>query len=57
MNINFGLFPPIVSDKKIKKPLRKLAYTSAPRRTSPPGSRSRLARWRLKSPATSGRIR
>ena len=27
MNVNFGLFPPIVTDKKIKKPMRKLAYT------------------------------
>jgi len=27
MNINFGLFPPVISEKKIKKPQRKLAYT------------------------------
>ena len=27
MNINFGLFPPIVSTKKLRKPDRKLAYT------------------------------
>ena len=28
MNINFGLFPPIISDKKLRKPDRKLAYTT-----------------------------
>ena len=28
MNINFGLFPPIVSNKKLRKPDRKLAYTT-----------------------------
>jgi methylenetetrahydrofolate--tRNA-(uracil-5-)-methyltransferase len=28
MNINFGLFPPIVTEKKIKKADRKLVYTS-----------------------------
>jgi len=27
MNINFGLFPPIITEKKIKKPQRKLVYT------------------------------
>ena len=27
MNINFGLFPPVISEKKVKKPQRKLAYT------------------------------
>lgn len=27
MNINFGLFPPIITEKKIKKPARKLVYT------------------------------
>ena len=27
MNINFGLFPPVITEKKIKKPARKLAYT------------------------------
>ncbi|HZV08725.1 MAG TPA: methylenetetrahydrofolate--tRNA-(uracil(54)-C(5))-methyltransferase (FADH(2)-oxidizing) TrmFO, partial [Novosphingobium sp.] len=28
MNINFGLFPPVVHERKVKKPLRKLAYTA-----------------------------
>ena len=28
MNINFGLFPPVVSNKKLRKPDRKLAYTT-----------------------------
>ena len=28
MNINFGLFPPVVTDKKLKKPMRKQAYTT-----------------------------
>ncbi|MDE2405512.1 MAG: methylenetetrahydrofolate--tRNA-(uracil(54)-C(5))-methyltransferase (FADH(2)-oxidizing) TrmFO [Sphingomonadales bacterium] len=27
MNVNFGLFPPVVSEKRLKKPARKLAYT------------------------------
>jgi len=27
MNINFGLFPPVVSEKKVKKADRKVAYT------------------------------
>ncbi len=27
MNVNFGLFPPIITEKKIKKPQRKLVYT------------------------------
>ncbi|HWU02170.1 MAG TPA: methylenetetrahydrofolate--tRNA-(uracil(54)-C(5))-methyltransferase (FADH(2)-oxidizing) TrmFO [Novosphingobium sp.] len=27
MNINFGLFPPIVTEKKLKKPMRKQVYT------------------------------
>jgi methylenetetrahydrofolate--tRNA-(uracil-5-)-methyltransferase len=27
MNVNFGLFPPIVSEKRLKKPDRKLVYT------------------------------
>jgi methylenetetrahydrofolate--tRNA-(uracil-5-)-methyltransferase len=27
MNINFGLFPPIITEKKIKKAGRKLVYT------------------------------
>jgi len=27
MNVNFGLFPPQVTDGRIKKPARKLAYT------------------------------
>jgi methylenetetrahydrofolate--tRNA-(uracil-5-)-methyltransferase len=27
MNINFGLFPPIITEKKIKKSARKLVYT------------------------------
>ena len=27
MNVNFGLFPPLVTDGRIKKPARKLAYT------------------------------
>ncbi|MBU6267803.1 MAG: methylenetetrahydrofolate--tRNA-(uracil(54)-C(5))-methyltransferase (FADH(2)-oxidizing) TrmFO [Sphingomonadales bacterium] len=27
MNVNFGLFPPIVTEKRLKKPQRKLAYT------------------------------
>ena len=27
MNVNFGLFPPIVSDKRLKKPQRKTIYT------------------------------
>jgi methylenetetrahydrofolate--tRNA-(uracil-5-)-methyltransferase len=28
MNVNFGLFPPVVSDTRMKKPQRKLAYTT-----------------------------
>jgi len=31
MNVNFGLFPPLVLEKKVKKADRKLLYTARAR--------------------------